>query len=95
MSSVTFLVSAVLTICVLHALDQNDVNASIDKLNFDAQARVDEAKPVKAHIKLNKPLSAQTSASSANLYSAKKTDRLMPTSQTSSKNITLKDSKAI
>jgi len=95
MSSVTFLVSAVLTICVLHAFDQNNVSASLDKLNFDAQAQVDEAKPVKARTALSKPLSAQTSAPSANLYSAKKTDYLMPTPQTSSKNIALKDSKAI
>lgn len=95
MSSVTFLVSAVLTICVLHAFDQNDVSASIDKINFDAQAKVEEAKPIKAGIELNKPLNAQTSGSSANLYGAKKTDNLMPTSQTSSKNIALKESKAI
>lgn len=95
MSSVTFLVSAVLTVCVLHAFDQNDVSASIDKLNFDTQAKVEPNKPIKTGIELNKPLEVQTSAPSANVYGVKKSDHLLPASQTSSKNIALKDSKAI
>jgi hypothetical protein len=95
MSSVTFLVSAVLTVCVLHAFDQNGVSASIDKLNFDAQAKADVSKPVKAGVELNKPLEVQISAPSANVYGAKKNDHLLPTSQNSTKNIALKDSKAI
>jgi len=95
MSSVTFLVSAVLTVCVLHALDQNGVSASIDKLNFDAQAKAEPSKPIKAGIELNKTLEVQTSAPSANVYETKKSNHMLPASQTSSKNIALKDSKAI
>ncbi len=95
MSSVTFLVSAVLTVCLLHAFDESVASSTVDKLNLNTQSSVENIKPNTTEPVAIKPLEAQMSAQNVQVYGVKKREHLLPTSQNASKNLAIKDSKAI
>ena len=97
MSSVTFLVSAVLTVCVLQALDQNGTKVSIDKINLNAQAPGAVSKVESRDLRLASPDAAQTQVAVPHRSSSetKKIENILPAMQVTNKNAELKHSSAI
>lgn len=83
MSSVTFLASAVLTVCVLHAVDQNMTDA-VDKvgLNVDRAIEQNQANSTR-YEPIIKPTDAKVLTPGAQVFNAKKAEHLLPNQQDS------------
>lgn len=94
MSSVTFLASAVLTVCILHAVDQNMENA-VQKIenNFHEKAEVNHADTIKFQ-QIIKPVEAKALTPNAQVFSVKKVENFAPSSA-SEKHVVAKANSAI
>jgi hypothetical protein len=94
MSSVTFLASAALTVCVLHAVDQNMADA-VNKVTLNESEKVEVNQVDKFNFeKVIKPAEAKALTPSAQLFNANKTESLV-TKPNEEKRIFAKNTNAI
>lgn len=94
MSSVTFLASAVLTVCVLHAVDQNMEDA-VQRIgdNFHEKTEINQADNIRFQ-QVIKPVDAQVFTPNAQVFGVKKVESSVPSS-VSEKQVVAKSSNAI
>lgn len=77
MSSVTFLASAVLTVCVLHAVDQNMADA-VNKIGLDIDKNVEINQPDNVKFEqLIKPADAKIFTPNAQVFNPKKAESML------------------
>lgn len=94
MSSVTFLASAVLTVCVLHAVDQNMADA-VNKIGLDIDKNIEVNQPDNVKFEqLIKPADAKIFTPNAQVFSPKKTESSL-TNTEQEKRIVAKNTSAI
>ncbi len=94
MSSVTFLASAVLTVCILHAVDQNMADA-VNKVGLDIDNNVELNQPDNVKFeRLIKPVDAKIFTPNAQVFNPKKADSSF-TNPEQNKRIVAKNTNAI
>ena len=78
MSSVTFLASAVLTVCILHAVDQNMEDA-VQRMgnNIQEKAELNQSDSIQFK-QVVKPEDAQVFTPSAHVFGTKKIESVVP-----------------
>lgn len=94
MSSVTFLASAVLTVCILHAVDQNMEDA-VQRIGSNIEPKVEVNQPDSVKFQqVIKPVDAQAFTPSAQVFSPKKMESLLPNAE-AEKRVAAKNTNAI